>query len=293
MLQYEYARSALREGLRHEKKIGVNPFKFGLIGSTDSHTALSTTQENNFFGKFVGSAPSEDRVYKKMAGKLQEGWHLSASGLVGVWAKENTRASLFDAIKRREVFATTGSRIQVRFFGGWSFDTKDIHHHDFAFEGYRKGVPMGGDLTGEQQDDVPHFMVAAAKDPDGANLDRLQIIKGWLSASGETYEKVYDVALSDSRSVSARTGKAPAVGSTVELDNASYSNEIGAAQLSTVWIDPEFDPEEPAFYYARVIEIPTPRWTAYDANYFDITLPKRATTIIQDRAYTSPIWYTP
>jgi len=293
MLQYEYSRSALKEGLRHEANLGVNPFKFGLIGSTDSHTGMSTTNEDNFFGKFAHDEPSADRTEKRMANQLQKIWKLVSSGLVAVWSEENTRESLFQAIKRREVYATTGTRIQLRFFGGWQFDAADVLRADFATLGYQKGVPMGGDLTRGANTHAPTFMVAASRDPDGANLDRVQIVKGWLDAQGNTQEKVFDVAWSAGRTIDAKTGKLASVGSTVDVANTTYSNSIGAAELATVWTDPEFNASQNAFYYARVLQIPTPRWTAYDAKYFGATIDPRAAMVTQDRAYSSPIWYTP
>jgi hypothetical protein len=293
MLQYEYSRSALKEGLRHEANLGVNPFKFGLIGSTDSHTGMSTTNEDNFFGKFAHDEPSADRTEKRMANQLQKIWKLVSSGLVAVWSEENTRESLFQAIKRREVYATTGTRIQLRFFGGWQFDAADVLRADFATLGYQKGVPMGGDLTRGANTHAPTFMVAASRDPDGANLDRVQIVKGWLDAQGNTQEKVFDVAWSAGRTIDAKTGKLASVGSTVDVANTTYSNSIGAAELATVWTDPEFNASQNAFYYARVLQIPTPRWTAYDAKYFGATIDLRAAMVTQDRAYSSPIWYTP
>ncbi len=293
MLQYEYSRSALKEGLRHEANLGVNPFKFGLIGSTDSHTGMSTTNEDNFFGKFAHDEPAADRTEKRMANQLQKIWKLVSSGLVAVWSEENTRESLFQAIKRREVYATTGTRIQLRFFGGWQFDAADVLRADFATLGYQKGVPMGGDLTRGANTHAPTFMVAASRDPDGANLDRVQIVKGWLDAQGNTQEKVFDVAWSAGRTIDAKTGKLASVGSTVDVANTTYSNSIGAAELATVWTDPEFNASQNAFYYARVLQIPTPRWTAYDAKYFGATIDPRAAMVTQDRAYSSPIWYTP
>ena len=293
MLQYEYSRSALKEGLRHEANLGVNPFKFGLIGSTDSHTGMSTTNEDIFFGKFAHDEPSADRTEKRMANQLQKIWKLVSSGLVAVWSEENTRESLFQAIKRREVYATTGTRIQLRFFGGWQFDAADVLRADFATLGYQKGVPMGGDLTRGANTHAPTFMVAASRDPDGANLDRVQIVKGWLDAQGNTQEKVFDVAWSAGRTIDAKTGKLASVGSTVDVANTTYSNSIGAAELATVWTDPEFNASQNAFYYARVLQIPTPRWTAYDAKYFGATIDPRAAMVTQDRAYSSPIWYTP
>jgi len=293
MLPYEYARSGLLEGLKHEAQVGTNPFKFGLIGATDSHTGLATAEEDNFFGKFPESEPQATRTTNKMAGLLQESWQLGASGLAGVWAPENTREALFDSFKRREVYATTGPRITVRFFGGWDYEPNDVLRPDFAATGYAKGVPMGGELTRARAGKAPKFLVAAMKDPDEAHLDRIQIVKGWLDASGETHEKIYDVALSDDRRVDPKTGKAPPVGNTVDLANATYTNSIGDPELTAVWTDPDFDPKLRAFYYVRVLEIPKPRWTAYDAQFFGLDLPEHIPTTVQDRAYTSPIWYQP
>ncbi|EED35118.1 conserved hypothetical protein [Luminiphilus syltensis NOR5-1B] len=293
MLQYEYARPALKEGLRHEAELGTNPFKFGLIGSTDFHTGFSTPEENNFFGKFVETNPSPDRINNPMAGQLQEGWKLGASGLAAVWASENTRDAIFEAMKRREVYATTGPRIQVRFFGGWDFEAADIDRSDYVRIGYEAGVPMGGDLIGGEGNEAPSFLIAASRDPDGANLDRVQVIKGWLEDNGETRERIYDVALSDGREVNVETGQVPPVGNTVNMLQPSYSNAIGDPELATVWRDPDFEPDQRAFYYLRVLQIPTPRWTAYDAGYFDVQMPDGIPMVVQDRAYTSPIWYTP
>ncbi|GGC34103.1 hypothetical protein GCM10011371_21830 [Novosphingobium marinum] len=290
MLKYEYARSALREGLRHERATGANPFKFGMIGSTDSHTGLATTAEDNFFGKFVESEPSPDRWKEAMYGILQQSWELGASGLTAVWAPENTREAIFDALRRREVYGTTGSRIRLRFFGGYDFEKRDIDRPDYARYAYSRGVPMGSDLG--RSGNAPAFLVHAVRDPDSANLDRVQIIKGWLDANGQTHEKIYDVALSDGRHVGP-DGKAPPVGDTVDLANATYENSIGDPELAAFWSDPDFDPAQPAFYYVRVLEIPRPRWTAYDAAFFGLTIPGNVRMKVQDRAYSSPIWYRP
>ena len=293
MLRYEYARSALGIGIEIAQKLGANPYKFGLVGSSDIHTSLSTTAEDNFFGKFPGSAPSARRSSSQMADTPWANWRLSAAGLAAIWARENTREALFDAMARKEVYATTGSRIGVRFFGGWNYSAQDVSRPNYADIGYRKGVPMGGDLNSGPKNKAPSFLVVAVKDPDGANLDRIQIIKGWLDADSENNEKIYNVALSGGREVDPDTGKAPPVGSTVNVEDAAYANSIGAAQLSTVWTDPDFDPDQRAFYYARVIEIPVPRWTAYDASYYNIERNPKIPMVIQDRAFTSPIWYTP
>jgi hypothetical protein len=294
MLPHEYARGALKLGLAHEKTLSVNPFKFGLIGSTDGHNSISTTQEDNFFGKFPESQPGPARMENAMAANaLWQNWNIVASGYAAIWARENTRDALFNAMKRREVYATTGSRITVRFFGGWEYESDDLDQPTYLDVGYGKGVPMGGDLSQAPKNTAPTFMVVAGKDPDGANLDRVQVIKGWLGRDGTLAEQVYDVAWAGDRQPDATTGKLPAVGTTVDLENASFDNSIGAADLAAVWTDPDFDPRERAFYYVRVLEIPRPRWTAYDARFFDLKPPDEIPMVIQDRAYTSPIWYTP
>ena len=294
MLPHEYARGALKLGLGFEAELGVNPFKFGMIGSTDNHTSLATAAEDNYFGKFAESEPGTARLENAMAaGQLWENWKIVASGYAAVWARENTREALFAAMKRREVYATTGTRIAVRFFGGWEYDAGVIDRPAYLDIAYGNGVPMGGDLTAAPEGAAPTFITVAAKDPDWANLDRIQVVKGWLDTDGNLHEKVYDVALSDGREVNPETGEAPPVGTTVNVPEASFTNTIGAPMLAAVWTDPDFDPAERAFYYARVIEIPTPRWTAYDAKYFNIDLPDHIPTTVQDRAYTSPIWYTP
>jgi hypothetical protein len=293
MLQHEYARGALKLGLKFESQLGANPFKFGMIGSTDSHTSLATAAEDNFFGKFPESEPSPERLSGKMVGVLWENWKITASGYAGIWARENTRAALFEAMKRRETYATTGSRMVVRFFGGWEYQASDLVQPDYVEIGYARGVPMGGDLTNAPNNKAPVFIAAAAKDPDGANLDRIQIVKGWLDGEGDVQETIYTVALSDGRKENQRTGKVPAVGSTVDVNNASYTNAIGDPYLSGIWEDPNFDPKERAFYYVRVIEIPTPRWSTYDAKFFNVDLADEIPMLNQDRAYTSPIWYTP
>ena len=298
MLQYEYARSALKWGLKHEERLGVNPFKFGMIGSTDTHIGMSATREENFFGKMPQNEPSAHR-WKHVMLKFADGrasvtdWMLSASGLAVVWAHENTRESIFDAMTRKEVYATTGTRINVRVFGGWDFSDDEESRPDFAAQGYARGVPMGGDLTNGPDGKGPTFMIRALRDVDGANLDRVQIIKGWLNNDGEMQERIYDVAVSDGRTIGSDGRARESVGSTVNVANASYTNTIGDALLMAHWVDPDFDPNERAFYYVRVIEIPTPRWTAFDAKYFGITMSDEVPMTVTDRAYTSPIWYTP
>jgi len=295
MLQYEYAREALKNGLVLEDKFGTNPYKFGLVGSTDSHTGLPAVEEENFFGKATNAEPSPGRMqhpFTRTENGAFEGYELVASGYTGVWAEENTRAAIWDAMARKEVYGTTGPRIMVRFFGGWDYEDQDLNSRAPAFRGYEKGVPMGGDLRRRDGEGAPTFMVYALRDPVGANLDRIQIVKGWLDRRGKTHEKVYNVAWSQGRDMDA-DGNLPAVGNTVDLANANWTNTIGASELATVWADPDFDPDQPAFYYARVIEIPTPRWIVYDAFRFGIEIPEGAETIHQERAYTSPIWYTP
>jgi hypothetical protein len=296
MLVYEYARSALKNGLKLESELGINPYKFGMIGSTDSHTALATAEQDNFFGKASNSEPGPTRAthpFVKNGDRVIMGWETVASGYAAVWATENTREAIFDAMERREAYATTGPRMIVRFFGGWEFEEKDARNRMPASIGYTKGVPMGGDLSAAPEGKAPSFLVGALRDPIGANLDRIQIIKGWLDEKGELHEKIYDVVWSDRRKPDPRTGKLPPVGNTVDVANATWTNSIGAPELITVWKDPEFDPSARAFYYARVIEIPTPRWTAYDAKRFGIKMAREVPMITQERAYTSPIWYTP
>ena len=294
MLAGEYAREGLKRGLLLQKKLGINPYKYGMIGSTDSHTSLSTAEEDNFFGKHSGAEPSPERMMHPFMATKQGvimGWQMAASGLAAVWAPENTRAALFDAMARKEVYATTGSRILVRLFGGWEFIQSDLENREPAFVGYHKGVPMGADLPENTTGKAPTFMVFALRDAIGANLDRIQMVKGWFDGE-QTHEKVYDVVWSGDRKPGP-DGKLPPVGNTVDIKNASWTNTIGAAELGTVWTDPEFDPQQRAFYYARVLEIPKPRWSNYDAFRFGVPIPEGAPTSIQDRAYTSPIWYNP
>jgi hypothetical protein len=295
MLEFEYARSALKNGLKLEQRLGVNPYKFGMVGSTDAHTGLTAVEEDNFFGKTASSEPSAERTshpFIKRGDLVIMGWEQTSSGYAAVWATENTRAAIFDAMARRETYATTGSRMLVRLFGGFDFVAADANTRSPAIAGYTKGVPMGGDLGPAPDGKAPTFLVAALKDPIGANLDRYQVVKGWLDSAGEVHEQVYDVAWSGDRKPGA-DGKLPPVGNTVDVANATWTNTIGAPELVAVWTDPEFDPAQRAFYYGRVLEIPTPRWTAYDAKYFGITLPPEVPMMLQERAYTSPIWYSP
>lgn len=297
MLKYEYSREALKTGLMLEAELGVNPYKFGQIGSTDAHTGLSAVEENNFFGKHSGVEPSPHRwehiVIEAPDPKFNiYGWKQASGGYAGVWATENTRAAIFDAFERREVYGTTGSRMLVRFFGGWDFAPKDALSRLPADIGYAKGVPMGSDLPAISGDGAPNFLIAALKDPYSGNLDRIQVIKGWLNDDGTRGEKVYDVAWSNDRQPGA-DGKIPSVGNTVDVANATWTNTIGAPELLTYWSDPDFDPALRAFYYVRVIEIPTPRWTAYEAMRFNVTMDDNVPMTTTERAYTSPIWYTP
>jgi hypothetical protein len=299
MLQYEYARSALKLGLKLEEKTGANPFKFGMVGSTDSHTSMSTTREDNYFGKFAKSEPAPER-YKHPVVESQVDPGLStfsseevASGLAAVWARENTREEIFNAMKRKEVYATTGSRIQVRFFAGWDFTPDEVERQDFADQGYARGVPMGGDLHSAPPGKAPTFMIRALRDPDGANLDRIQVIKGWVDGRGEVQERIYDVAVSDGRIIGTNGRCRTPVGNTVDVNKATWTNTIGDPLMTAWWEDPDFDANHRTFYYLRVIEIPKPRWTAYDAKRFGVTMPDDVPMVVQDRAYTSPIWYTP
>jgi hypothetical protein len=281
MLAGEYAREALKRGLVIETRLGTNPYKFGVVGATDSHTSLATAEEDNFFGKHTGYEPKAERMahpFMKNENGVIMGWQMVASGLGAVWATDNTREAIFDAMQRKEVYSTTGPRMSVRFFGGWEFTEQDLNSRMPAAVGYRKGVPMGSDLRvlpGGAK--APSFMVYALRDPIGANLDRIQIVKGWLDAAGATHEKVYDVVWSGDRK--------PGAG--------GRTNSIGSAELGVVWTDPDFDTKQKAFYYARVLEIPTPRWSTYDAFRFGVDLPEGAPTSTQERAYTSAIWYAP
>ena len=298
MLQYEYAREALKNGLKLERALGTNPYQIGMVGSTDSHTALATAEENNFFGKMASDEPKSGRMHKQMAvtgtTRMWTNSETGASGYAAVWAQENTREAIWDAMLRKEVYATTGPRLTVRFFGGWQFSEDDASGQKLAATGYAKGVPMGGTLHFEEGQQVPTFLVAALKDPLSGNLDRIQIVKGWLDADGNTHEKIFNVVWGDAhRRIQKRNGKLPAVGNTVDVADASWTNTIGDAELVGLWRDPEFDASQPAVYYARVIEIPTPRWTAYDAKHYADEAPSGTPMVLQERAYTSPIWYTP
>jgi hypothetical protein len=301
MLQYEYARTALQVGLEQEQKLGVNPFKFGMVGSTDSHTAMASTREENYWGKMPSAEPSPDRWEHYVIKALNDDdatstfeYETLASGLAAVWARENTRDGIFEGMQKKETYATTGTRIIVRFFGGWDYDANDVFRPDAVAIGYRKGVPMGGDLAAKPAGaKAPVFMVGALKDTWSGNLDRIQIVKGWVDEAGKRHEKIYDVAVSDGRTIGADGRCTTPVGNTVDEANATYLNTIGDAELRAVWTDPDFNPNHSAVYYARVLEIPTPTWQAYDSKFFGIRMPEHVPLSHQDRAYTSPIWYTP
>jgi len=303
MIEKEYAREALKTGLKYEETLGVNPYKFGMIGSTDSHTALATTTEDNFYGKISAVEPStkEARYGEMVTGYLPDpkgrdyalySRHTGASGLAAVWSRENTRGALWDAMSKKEVYATTGTRMKVRVFAGWDYKAEDLNRADFANYGYQHGVPMGSDLKADAKATAPKFLIKAWRDADWANLDRVQVIKGWTDAKGAAHEKVYDVAVSGDRKIENGHCKTP-VGNTVNEKEAYYDNSIGSPTLQAFWTDPDFDVSQRAFYYVRVLEIPTPRWTTYDAKYFNVKRPTDVPVSIQERAYTSPIWYTP
>jgi hypothetical protein len=298
MMPTNYLRGGLLRGLEHEQQLGVNPFKFGMIGGTDVHNSLTSIEEDNFFGKHVIQEPRPDRwehVSKQGFGKTRYTWHYTAAGYAAVWATENTREALWDAMQRKEVYATSGTRMTVRFFGGWDYRPEDARTRYIANAGYAKGVPMGGDLPAPPKGaKAPGFLVAALKDPLSGNLDRIQIIKGWLGADGKAHEQIYDVAWGDAdRRQPGADGKLPPVGDTVDVAEATWTDTIGDPDLAAVWADPDFDFSQRAFYYARVIEIPTPRWTAYDQKRFGIKMSDDVPMEHQERAWTSPIWYTP
>jgi len=304
MLPREYAREALKRGLAYEKQIGINPFKFGMIGSTDTHTSLATTEENNYYGKGSPGEPSANpaRFEEMITGYFQEPggaditirhYRTLAAGLAAVWATDNTREALWDALSRKEVYATTGTRIVVRVFAGWDFTEAEVQRPDFAKTGYQRGVPMGGDLSRAPQGQAPTFMIRALRDVDGANLDRIQVVKGWIDDGGNLRERVYDVLCSDGRAINSEHHCEKPVGNSVDVATATYTNSIGEALMQAYWKDVDFNPDQRAVYYVRVLEIPTPRWTTYDAAFFGVALPAGVEPTHQERAYTSPIWYTP
>lgn len=287
-----YARDALRSGIEMSHSEGFNPYRFGVIGSSDGHNASSPVEENNYHGKLPlldGSAALRLGLASYTPSTMPGGKRWSAAGLAAVWANENTRGSLFDAMRRKETYATSGPRITVRFFGGWNYPQDLLQRENWIAQAEETGVPMGQELpSGDAA--APSFAVWAMRDPESGNLDRIQIIKGWVDKAGRSHEKLYDAAWSGSRTRDT-TGHLPAVGNTVDTTTATYDNSIGAQQLSTVWTDPDFDPEQEAFYYARVIEIPTPRWTTYDAVKLGVPAPDPVS--LQERAVTSAIWYNP
>jgi len=298
MLQYEYARAALKTGLELEAKLGANPYQFGMVGASDAHIGVVDSRQDNFFGQFIWDAPSPTRwqlpMLKYADGKVASYyWQDIPAGLGGVWSRENTREAIWDALKRKEVYATTGERPIVRVFGGWDFVPEDKDRPNFAEQGYARGVPMGGNLTNPPAGKSPAFVVFAQRDPYGSNLDRIQIIKGWVGKDGKAQERIFDVAVSGGRKIGPDGRCKTSVGNTVDVANASYSNSIGAAYLSAYWKDPAFDPQEHAFYYVRVIQIPSPRWTAYDQKRFGIKMAANVPMTTTGRAYTSPIWYKP
>ncbi len=285
----DYARSALLRGLKIEQEAGVNPYKFGMIGASDSHSGVSAVEEDNFGGKFPVDSFPEGKTTGLTPGVT--GLDVSAAGLSAVWSSDNSRKSIMEAFKRREVYGTTGPRIQLQFFGGWDFSRTDADAKDFSAVGYRSGVPMGGQLFQAQAGSAPNFLIRAVKDPIDANLDRVQVVKGWLDSNGQTQEKVFNVLASDHRKIV--NNQVDAVGSTVNVKTASYRNSIGDAELTTFWVDPEFNPKQRAFYYVRVLQIPTPRHTLYASVAMKRAPDEGVEVEIQERAYSSPIWYTP
>ncbi|MCK0068244.1 DUF3604 domain-containing protein [Kordiimonas laminariae] len=290
----DYIRSALKTGLKLESKVGVNPYQFGVIGSTDSHSGLASADEDNFWGKMARDSIPEAKKDFGIGRRTVNGWNMAAQGLAAVWAEENTRESIFNAFKRKEVYGTTGPRMRVRFFAGWGFDGFDAEAGNIAEVGYAGGVPMGGDFSSSNEEGAtPEFLIQAVKDPVGANLDRVQVVKGWLDAGGQLHEKVFDVAWSGSRTIGAN-GKLPAIGDTVDRTTGKTDNTIGTPELITKWSDPEFNPNERAFYYVRVLQIPTARHSLLDAIALGLdNAPEEGPEVIQERAYTSAIWYKP
>jgi len=297
MIDTEYLREALKNGLAVEQKLGANPFKYGMAAGSDTHNGLTAMEEDNFYGKMPGSEARPDRweeVFMKRDNLVIRTWQETAAGYTAVWALENTRASIWDAMKRRETYASSGPRMTVRFFGGYDFTPADARTRSPAIAGYTKGVAMGGELKAAPKGKAPTFLVAALKDPYGGNLDRIQIVKGWLGKDGKPRERIFDVVWSDpGKRKRDEKGRLTPVGNTVNVATATWTNTIGAPELIAVWKDPSFDPSQKAFYYARVLEIPTPRWTAYDAAYFKVKMDKEVPMTTLERAWTSPIWYTP
>jgi hypothetical protein len=293
-VDYSYVRQALINGIGYQEFIGVNPFKLGIVSGGDSHTAFAVNEEFNYTGVHgTNDMTPEVRLSGAAQTAGEAAMLFGTPGATGVWAPENTREAIFDAIRSKETFGTSGPLIRLRFFGGWNFTRSTLNSDDWVAQGYESGVPMGGDLPAMPEGaKAPTFLVWALKDPESGNLDRVQIIKGWYQ-NGYPQERVYEVALSDGRAVNPETGQAPPVGNTVDIKQATYSNSIGDTQLTAVWTDPDFKPEHHAVYYVRVIEIPTPRWTTYDAKQLGIDPPREVPATIQERAWSSPIWYTP
>jgi hypothetical protein len=290
-----YVRHALLDGLSLQAQGRGNPFKYGFIGDSDTHNAAATNEEFNYTGKFGVEFDPAHRLNGfpgQPPAQVQQVREFSSGGLAGVWAQENTRESIYDAMLRKETFGTSGPHIKVRFFGGWDFRDRDLKGAEFVRTGYARGVPMGSDLKAAAKGRAPTFMVWAIKDPMSGNLDRIQIVKGWVDTAGVQHEKIYDVAWSGDRKPDA-AGKLPSVGNTVDVRTATFTNSIGAAELSAAWKDPDFNPAVNAFYYARVIEIPTPRWSTRDAAALGIEIPGGLPASIQERAWSSPIWYSP
>ena len=291
--QSDYVRNGLMRGLELEKTLGTNPYKFGLAGATDSHTGISAVEEDNFAGKGQHDSKPELRTHPTGLGSSM-GWDMAAAGYVGVWANNNTREDITAAFKRREVYATTGPRIQLRFFGGYDFNSTDTNEKDIGSVGYSRGVPMGSDLKSAVDGKAPTFLIGALKDPNSGNLDRVQIVKGYLNDDGKAEERIYDVAVSNDREIDANGRCKTPVGSTVDLKTGNYTNTIGDAQFATTWTDPDFDPNKRAFYYVRVLEIPTPRHSLIDSIALGIGWQEtNRPATIQERAYSSPIWHTP
>ena len=288
----DFVRPALKVGLEIEKSVGVNPYKFGLIGSTDSHSGLSSPEESNFLGKFATDSTPETK--KRLGSRLSaNGWDMSASGLAAVWAENNTRDEIFNAFKRREVYATTGSRIKVQVFAGWLFPEGAENANNFSEIGYKYGVPMGGELASASDLQASlSLLIRAAKDPKGANLDRIQVVKGWIDKENQTRERVFDVAWSEDR-VNLENDRIAPIQSTVDLTSGRYENSVGEDSFAVLWTDPDFTPADKSFYYVRVLEIPTPRNGLLDSIALGLNKPPRGASIIQERAYSSPIWYHP
>ena len=295
-IKHGYIRAALTDGLMFKRTLGVNPFKFGIVAGADSHSGYSNNEEFNFHGSH---GALEDSPKKRLnpapdaSGDMPS--RLGSAGATAIWAEENTRASLFDAMKRKETYGTSGTLIRLRFFGGWEYSHDLVEDKNFVQKAYAGGVPMGGDLPSKPGSaKAPTFAIWALKDPESGSLDRIQVIKGYLGGRFDNQEEaIYDVALSDGRQVDPKTGKAPPVGNTVDLKKATYTNDIGDSQLSAVWTDPDFDPSQPAVYYVRVLEIPTPRWSTYDSVRSGLPVPDGIPATLQERAWSSPIWYTP